>query len=134
MWKIESKFRKWKKKSENIFRFWDNCIWKFCYKLYLVRKEYLLSAVSWLKNSPKILHIPQRDFSTWNAFTGINKFGKGAVVEIWTVIRRGYHVTYPRVLWKRTFRHLSNQVFRTPQVLKFISYEGHLLGNGQIWM
>ena len=32
----------------------------------LLRREYLLSAVHWLKNRPKILHITQRDFFNMN--------------------------------------------------------------------
>ena len=67
MFKIESKFRKWKKKEiKNVFRFWDNCIWKCLYKLCLLRREYVFVAVSVLRNSPKILHITQRDFFNLN--------------------------------------------------------------------
>ena len=60
--------KKKKKKSENIFPYWDNWIWKRCYKLSLLRKKYLLSAVNWLTNSLKILHITQRDFFNPNFF------------------------------------------------------------------
>ena len=55
-----------RKNSENIFRSWDNCIWKCCYKLCLLRREYLSSAVYRLTNSPKILHIDQREFFQLN--------------------------------------------------------------------
>ena len=55
-----------KKSLENISGFWDNCIWKCCNKLPLLRKEYLLSALSQLRTSPNILHITQRDFSNLN--------------------------------------------------------------------
>ena len=51
-----------KKKIDIIFRFWDKCIWKCRYKLSVVRREYLLSPVNWLTNSPKILHITKTDF------------------------------------------------------------------------
>ena len=64
--KIESKFRKWKKNSENIFGFLDNFISKCCYKLALLRREYLSSAVSGLTNSRKIFHITERDFFNAN--------------------------------------------------------------------
>ena len=47
---------------ENIFRFWDNCIWKCCYELSLLRRKHLLSDVNRLRNSAKILQITQRDF------------------------------------------------------------------------
>ena len=66
MFKIESKFRKGKKKLENIFRFWDNCIWKCCYKLPLLRRWCLSSAVNGWRNRAKILHIIQRDFFNRN--------------------------------------------------------------------
>ena len=68
MFKIESKFRNLKKKSEILFRFWDICIWILCYKFYSLRRECLLSAVNGLTNSPKILHITQRLFqSEWRS-------------------------------------------------------------------
>ena len=67
MLKIESKFLKWKKK-ENIFRFWDNSIWKCCYKLSLLRWEHVLSVVNGLTNNPKIVHITQIDFFNLNCF------------------------------------------------------------------
>ena len=42
LWKIQSEFRKQKKKkAEKVFLFWENCIWKCCNKLALSRKEYL---------------------------------------------------------------------------------------------
>ena len=67
MFKIESNFRKCKKKnSENIFHFWYNGIWKCCNKLPLLRTEYLCSARNGLTNSFRILHITQRDFFNLN--------------------------------------------------------------------
>ena len=62
----ESKFRKCKIKLENIFRFWDKCVWKCCNKLPLLRRNYLSSAVNGLTSSPKIFHIAQRDFLILN--------------------------------------------------------------------
>ena len=50
-----------KKNWENIFSFWEECIWKCCNKLPLLRREYLLPAVNGLTKSPKIFHITQRD-------------------------------------------------------------------------
>ena len=84
MFKTESKFTNSKKKkkiAENVFCFWDNFQWECCYKLSLLRTEYLLSGVNMLTNSPIILHITKRDFfnlnGLWFAFTEINKYGKG---------------------------------------------------------
>ena len=92
MFNFQSKFRKRKKNWENIFRFWDNCIRKCWNKLPLLRAEYLLSAVNGL---PKLLYIFQRDLFNRNSLT--NKYGKGAVVQLWTVFRPVYHFTYRRV-------------------------------------
>ena len=50
------------KKWENIFRFLYYCSWKSSYNIFLLRREYLLSAVSRLTNSPKIFHITERVF------------------------------------------------------------------------
>ena len=66
MFKIDSNFRKCKKKIEKTV--FDKCIWKCCNKLPLLRREYLSSAVNRLTNSPKILHITQRDFFNLNCF------------------------------------------------------------------
>ena len=55
-----------KKKLENIFRFLDNCISKYCNKFPLLRRENLMSPKNGLTNSPKILDITQRDFFNLN--------------------------------------------------------------------
>ena len=69
MFKIEFKFRNSKKKkknSEKFFRFLDNCIWKCCNKLPLLRREYLSSAVNALRKSSQILHITKKHFFKLN--------------------------------------------------------------------
>ena len=55
-----------KKTEENIFTFWDNCIWIGYVKLCVLRAENLLSAVNLLTNSLKIFHISKRDFLQLN--------------------------------------------------------------------
>ena len=55
-----------KKFEKYIFFFSDNCIRRCCYKLSLFRREYLLSAVNVLTNSPKILRITKGDFFQLN--------------------------------------------------------------------
>ena len=81
------------------FCYWDNWIWRCCNKLSLLRREYLLSGVNVLTNSPKILHITQREsFSKWIPFRVINKYGKGAGVHISTVFRVVYYVPCRGVL------------------------------------
>ena len=59
-----------KKDLENVFRFWDKLIWKCWYKLRLLRREYLSSALNELTKSPKILHITQRDFQRYLSSQG----------------------------------------------------------------
>ena len=59
--------KKKKKKMQKLFFVcWDNCIGKCCNKLSLLRREYLLSAVNGLGNSPKILDITQTDLLNLN--------------------------------------------------------------------
>ena len=74
-----------KKNWENIFHFWNKCIWKFCNKLSLLGREYLPPTINALTKSPKILYISKRDLSDWSEFSEINKYGNGAVVQLWTV-------------------------------------------------
>ena len=51
---------------ENVFSFWDNCIWIGCLKVSLLRREYLLWAVNVWRNSLKNLHITKREFLQLN--------------------------------------------------------------------
>ena len=53
----------------------------------------MLSLVNGLKNSPKILNIPQRDFFNLNCLDRINKYSKGSLVQISTVYQTIYYVT-----------------------------------------
>ena len=56
----------WKKIPQNVFFFWDHCIWIGCIKLSLLNLEYISLAVNVLATSLKILHITKRDFSRLN--------------------------------------------------------------------
>ena len=56
------------------------------------------SAVNVLRNCLKIVHITKADLSDSIAFTVLNKYGKGAVVQIPTVAGPIYHVACERVL------------------------------------
>ena len=42
------------KNPEKVFRFWDKSVWSCCRKLFVLRQEYLSSAVNVLENSLKI--------------------------------------------------------------------------------
>ena len=46
---------------ENVFGFWDNCIWIEIVILSLLRTRYILSAANVLTSSPKIWHVNKRD-------------------------------------------------------------------------
>ena len=48
--------------SENVFCFWDNCIWIGILKLSPWRTRYFSSEANVLTSSPKILHVNKRDF------------------------------------------------------------------------
>ena len=91
---------------ENVFCFWDYCIWTGGVELSLLRREYLSSTGNILTNILKTLHITREIFSNWINLTVINKYGKGRVVQISTVFRPPYML--------RLFRDLMNNVFRSP--------------------
>ena len=57
-----------------------------------------------LTNSLKILHSTKIDFFQLNELTVINKYGKGAVVQIATLFEPVYHVACGRVLWNAFFQ------------------------------
>ena len=63
----------------------------------LLRREYLTSPVNVLTKSLKISHSTKIAFFLLIMFTVINKYGKGAVVQIATVFRPVYHVAFGRV-------------------------------------
>ena len=63
----------------------------------LLRREYLSSVVNVLTHSPKILRITKRDFCDSISFTVINKYNKGAAVQITTVFETVHYVACPRV-------------------------------------
>ena len=114
VFKIESKFRKRKKKFRIYFWFWDNFIWKCCYKFSLIRSEYLLSALNASRNSPMILDISQRNFKPQLysqrsinmvkdvSFRFENCFGPFTVLLVEGSSETGL------------FRNLSNHVFWSP--------------------
>ena len=55
-------FKNAAKNSENVFCFWDNCIWNFIVKLSLLTRGYFSSAANVLTSSPKIWHFNNRNF------------------------------------------------------------------------
>ena len=51
-WSLNPDFKDPETNSENLFCFWDNCIWIGCLKLSLLRREYLSSAANMVTNIP----------------------------------------------------------------------------------
>ena len=96
--KFNLDFKIAEKNSENVFCFSDNSIWIGCLELSLLRRKHLSSAVNVLTNSLMPLHITKKVFSNSLAFTVINKYGKGGVVDVSTVFGPNYHLACRRVL------------------------------------
>ena len=112
-----------KKNSDNIFGFWDNCLWKCCYKLSLLKTEYLLSAVNGLTNSPDFAYHWGRLFQT-----ELPSMGSINMVKVLSFSFQQCFRTFTLLLVKRSsemrlFRHLSDHFFQTLEVQKYISYE-----------
>ena len=106
LWKC-SKFKlefKIKEKTwEKVFPFSDNCISTGIVKLSLLRTGKLSLASNVVTSSLKIWHDNKKTFSNSIALAVINKYDKGALVQISTVFGPVYHLTCPRVLWDETF-------------------------------
>ena len=64
--KFNIDFKKAAKNSENVFCFWDNCIWIGITKLSLLRTGYISSAANVLRSSPMIWHVNKRNFFQLN--------------------------------------------------------------------
>ena len=58
----------------------------------------LMMLINVLRKSLKNLHIIKSDFSHSTVFTVINKYGKGAAIQISNVFGPVYYVACPRVL------------------------------------
>ena len=95
LWKC-SKFngdlKNTEKNSEKIFCFWDKCLWIVCIELCLLIREYLSSAVNFLRKSLKTFHVTKSDFCNSITFTMINPYDKGALIKIESVFWPIYHV------------------------------------------
>ena len=64
--KLDLHFRNAIKDREKAFRFWDNCVWIFCGKSCILRREYWYPAVNVLTNSSKIWDLTKTDFFQLN--------------------------------------------------------------------
>ena len=68
IFKVWLRFQNCSKKLLKSFYFWDKCIRIGYFKLSLLKREFLSSALNILTNSLKILHINKRDFYQLNCF------------------------------------------------------------------
>ena len=67
-WKLNLDFENAEKSWEKDFFFRDMSIWRSSNKMFLLRREYLSSAVNWLSNNLQIVHITKRDFFQLDCF------------------------------------------------------------------
>ena len=116
MSKIWCRFEKYTKNLENVFCFWDKCTWIGCIKMSLLRRKYLSWAANVLTNSREVF---QRNYV------------HGDMVKIQSLRLNQWFGPFTISPIEgsseaRLFRHLSNQVFRSLQFRKCISYEDHL--------
>ena len=125
MLKILYRFQKCKKKLRKAFYFFDNWVWIGCVKLSLLR-EYLSPAVNAGTTGSKIFHISKRDVFHSTFSTVINKYDKGAVMQLSTIFGSIWYVPCRRVLQTGLFTDVSNLVFRCRKYRKYISFKGHL--------
>ena len=100
-WKFNLAFKNFKK----VFLFKDNSIWIGCFKLSLLRREYL-----------------REIFFNWITFTLINKYAKGSVVQIWTVFGPVWHV-----VCRRFFSNVTLYIFVEPHFSESVISEIHPL-------
>ena len=109
------------------FFFLDNCVWIYCVNFSLLRRENLWPAVNVFTNSPKILHIIKRNFSIWIAFTLINKYVKGAVVQISTAFGNFFHAAFRKVFRNGIFQTFIWPWFSKSIILKIYPLWGSFL-------
>ena len=63
------------KNQEKVFCFKDNGVWTCRFKVFILRPEYVYSAVNVLTNSPNILDLTKADFFQLNSSQIHGKIG-----------------------------------------------------------
>ena len=92
--KFKLDFKNSAENSGKFFCWWDNCIWIGTVKLSLLRKGYFSSAANVLTTRLKIWDVNNGDIFQLNWLGCDQRKDKGAVMEIWTVLRHVYHVAW----------------------------------------
>ena len=90
--KFDLDFKNAESNWQKVFCFLYNCIWIGSGKFHLLRRKYLLSAVSVLTKSPKISISIRETFFKWIFFSLISKYDKVAAMLISTVSEIVYQV------------------------------------------
>ena len=90
------------KNREKFFCFKGNSIWSGSINLSLFRREYLSSAVNMLTDLIFCIALKET-FLNSITFTVMNRYAKGAVLQIVTVVGSVYHFAFRRVFWNVTF-------------------------------
>ena len=83
--------------QQKSFCFLHNSIWIGSYKLSLLQREYLSSAVNVWTNSPQIFDMTDRDFLERRFSQSDEKDEKTAVAQIPAVFGNLSYVDYPRI-------------------------------------
>ena len=102
-WKLYLNFKNAEHNWEKAFLFLHNCIWIGRVNLSLLRRENLWPATKCSQKVRGFCILLRGTSSNSIAFPLINKYAKGAVVQISTVFGPIYHVAFPKVFWKRIF-------------------------------
>ena len=128
VFKISCRFETWNENSENVFGFWDNCIWSNSGKMSLLRREYMWLPVNLLKHSPKISDLAKGDLSVLD-LPGIN--GKLASKHRRDTFQHCFRPVNS-LTWKRCFEagafvHSRKHILRCQKLRKYSSYVVHLL-------
>ena len=101
--KLNTDLKNGKNNSENIFGFWDKCIWIVCIHLFLLIREYLSSSVNVLKKGLNNFHVSNSEDCNSITLTVIAPDDKNALIKIESVFLRVYHVACRQVLSNGSF-------------------------------
>ena len=101
--KIDVKFRNAGNNWVKNFFVLDKRIWIGSGTLFLLRGEYLSSAVIVLKNSPKISDVTKRDIFQFNFLRVMEKCDKSAFVQISSLFGTLQRVDCLRIIWNGAF-------------------------------
>ena len=97
-------FKNLAKNSENIFCFWDNCIWIGIIKFSLLRTGYFSSAANCYQAFPECGLSITETFSNSTDLAVINQYSKNVLMKISTLLWHVYHVACWRVVWNEPFK------------------------------